>query len=105
MPSGIVTNNALLSNLGPKIPVKFELVGDVISNIDTKITNYGINNAMIEISVNVQLNEQIILPFISKRISYTTNIPIAIKLIQGTIPNYYFNGMNKSSPNVFIPVE
>jgi len=39
----------LLSNLGPKIPVKFDLVGEVIINIETKITNYGINNAMMEI--------------------------------------------------------
>ena len=77
----------------------------MISNIETKITNYGINNAMMEISVNIELSEQVILPFVSKKIVYNVNIPIAIKLIQGTVPNYYFNGLSRNSPNVFIPME
>lgn len=105
IPSGVISSNSLLSNLGPKIPVKFDLVGEVISNIETKITNYGINNAMMEISVNIELSEQVILPFVSKKIVYNVNIPIAIKLIQGTVPNYYFNGLSRNSPNVFIPIE
>lgn len=105
IPSGIVFNNALLSNLGPKIPVKLNLIGDIISNVKTKVTNYGINNAMIEVSVIMEVTEQVILPFASKRITVTTNIPIAIKLIQGSIPGYYFNGMDKLSPNLTIPVE
>ncbi|MFA5604022.1 MAG: sporulation protein YunB [Bacilli bacterium] len=105
IPSGIIAKNALLSNLGPKVPVRFNLVGEVISRINTNITNYGINNAMIEISIDIELNEQVILPFVSKKIIYNTSIPIAIKLIQGTVPNYYFNGLNKSSPNVLVPVE
>lgn len=103
--SGVISSNSLLSNLGPKIPVKFDLVGEVISNIETKITNYGINNAMMEISVNIELSEQVILTFVSKKIVYNVNIPIAIKLIQGTVPNYYFNGLSRNSPNVFIPME
>lgn len=105
IPSGIIFNNALLSNIGPKIPVKLNLVGDIVSNINTKVTNYGINNAMIEVSVNMELNEQVLLPFLSKKINLTTNIPIAIKLIQGTVPNYYFNGIDKNSPNIAIAVE
>jgi len=105
IPSGIIFNNTLLANLGPRIPVRFDLIGEVISNIGTKITNYGINNAMMEISVNIELNEQVILPFISKKITYVVNAPVAIKLIQGVVPNYYFNGLAKDSANVFIPIE
>lgn len=105
IPAGVVFKNSLLSNLGPKIPVRLNLNGEVISNIDTKVTNYGINNALMEVSVNIELNEQVILPFISKRVYYNLNIPIAIKLIQGTVPNYYFNGMTKSSPNISLPIE
>lgn len=105
IPSGVIFSNSLLSNLGPKIPVKFNLVGEVISHVNTKITNYGINNAMMEVSVNIELNEQVILPFISKKVMYNVNIPIAIKLIQGVVPNYYLNGINNNSPNLLIPVE
>lgn len=105
IPSGIVFKNALLSNLGPRIPVRLNLIGDVVSNINTKITNYGINNAMMEVNVNIELNEQVILPFVTKQITHTTQVPISIKLIQGIVPNYYFNGIDKNSPNLAIPME
>lgn len=105
IPSGVVFKNSLLSNLGPKIPVKLNLIGDIISNIKTKVTNYGINNALIEVFVDIQISEQIILPFTSKKISVNTIIPLSIKLIQGTVPNYYFNGLNKATPNLILPVE
>ncbi len=105
VPSGLVFNNPLLANIGPKIPVKLSLVGDIVSNVNTKVTNYGINNAMIEVSINVELNEQIILPFVSKKVNLVTNVPVAVKLIQGNVPNYYFNGIDKNSPNIAISVE
>lgn len=105
IPAGVVLKNSLLSNLGPKIPVRLNLNGEVISNIKTNLTNYGINNALMEVSVNIDLNEQVILPFISKKIAYNLNVPVAIKLIQGTVPNYFFNGMTETSPNIALPIQ
>lgn len=105
IPGGMIFKNSLLSNLGPRIPVRLNLVGDVVSNINTKITNYGINNALMEVNVNIELTEQVILPFASKQVPYNVQVPVAIKMIQGTVPNYYFNGMDQKSPNVSIPIE
>ncbi len=105
IPAGVVLKNSLLSNLGPKIPVRLNLNGEVISNIKTNLTNYGINNALMEVSVNIDLNEQVILPFVSKKIAYKLNVPVAIKLIQGTVPNYFFNGMTETSPNIALPIQ
>jgi sporulation protein YunB len=104
IPLGVVLNNVFFSNLGPKIPVKMNLVGSIISGIETKVTNYGINNALIEVFVHLQVNIQVILPFSSEKIKVDTNIPVAIKLIRGKIPSYYSNG-NLSSPLLSIPVE
>ena len=94
IPSGIVFNNSLLTNIGPKIPVRFTLVGDVLSGINTKVTNYGINNALLEVSVNIKLTLKVILPISTKEVNVETNVPIAIKMIQGNVPNYYSNGLN-----------
>lgn len=105
IPTGVVFNNVLLSNLGPKIPVKLNLVGDILSNVHTEVTNYGINNALIEVNVNLELTEQILLPFMSKEIKISVDIPVALKLIQGTVPNYYLNGINQNSASLTIPVE
>ena len=102
IPSGLVFNNVLLSNIGPKIPVKLNLVGDITSNISTSVTDYGINNALIEIIVNIKVYEQVILPYTSKQIEVEIDIPIAIKLLQGETPSYYYNGLNSNliTPNV-----
>ena len=92
IPSGIIFNNALLSNIGPKIPVKLHLLGDVVTSIDTKVTDYGINNAIIEVDLKIVITEQVILPFSDSQIKIVQNVPLAIKLIEGKIPNYYSNG-------------
>ena len=104
IPSGILFDNVLLSNIGPKIPVRFSLTGDIGSKIETKITNYGINNALVETSAKVDINMRMILPFITEYTTISVSIPIIIKLINGTVPEYYFNGLSDSS-NVFaLPV-
>lgn len=100
LPIGLAFSNVLLSNLGPKIPIKLELVGSVLSGIDTKLTNYGINNALIELSLNLEVSLNVILPFVSKRETIKTKIPLAIKLLNGKIPEYYLNGYLSSPINV-----
>ena len=97
-------NNFLLNNRGPKIPVKLKILGDMEIKTDTKVTNYGINSAIIEISLDVTIKEKVILPITTKEITVTGTTPIAIKLIQGTVPNYYADGINKSQ-TFSIPLE
>lgn len=103
VPLGVIFKNSFLSNLGPKIPVRLHLIGNIISGVETKITNYGINNAMIEVYVHLQVNLQVVLPFISDNIQIDTLVPIAMKLIQGNVPEYYAG--NLSSPILSIPIQ
>lgn len=100
VPSGIIFNNGLLSNIGPKIPIKLSLIGDIVADIVTDITDYGINNAIIQISVKVTVSEQVIFPYDTSSIKIEATIPIAVKLIQGNIPEYYFNGNNTPSLSI-----
>lgn len=104
IPSGIVFKNPILTNLGPKVPVKLNLVGDIATDVKTTVTDYGINSALLEVVVYVQVTEQVILPFASKRITVEMNVPIAMKLIGGAVPNYYFNGIgNNTSTAIPVP--
>lgn len=105
IPSGMVFHNTFLNNLGPKIPVRFSLTGDIVSKVNTKVTNYGINNALLEVNADVTITERMILPFLSKNISTTVTVPIVIKMIQGTVPDYYFNGIDKNSNLVTLPIQ
>lgn len=105
VPTGIIFGKSILYNIGPKIPVRISLVGDIISNVDTEITSYGINNALIEITVNISVIEQVMLPFASKKVTVSTNVPIAIKLVQGAVPEYYLNGDVSGSKILSVPVD
>lgn len=105
IPFGLVYKNALLSNLGPKIPVRLNVMGDITSNIKTKVTNYGINNALVEVFIDIKIDEQVILPFTSKKVTIKSNIPVALKIIEGSVPNYYFNGMQNTSPIISLPTK
>ena len=105
IPSGVVFNNSLLANLGPKIPVKLSLIGDIVSNVNTKVTNYGINNALIEVSIYVQVESRVILPFITDTVIVETEIPVAMKLVQGIVPDYLLGGLTNSSVPIKVPNE
>jgi sporulation protein YunB len=103
IPLGVVTSNAFLSNLGPRVPVKLNLIGSVASNVDTKISEYGINNALIEVFIKIDVTEKINLPLSSKNTTVSSNIPVAMKIMQGKIPSYYSDGMSQSSPIFTLP--
>ncbi len=105
VPMGVVTNNSILSNIGPEIPIRLHYIGDVNSNITTKITQYGINNALVEVGVKLEMTAQIILPFVTDKMVLDCEIPIAIKMIQGKVPNYYGNNLVKDSSLYSIPLE
>ena len=106
VPMGIITNNVLLSNIGPKIPVKINLVGNVVSSIETTVKNYGINNSIVHVFAKVEVTEEVIIPFQTKRVKVVNNIPVAMKIIEGKVPEYYSNGeLNKSSNIISLPIE
>lgn len=105
IPLGIITDTTILSNLGPTIPIKIALNGEISGNISTKITNYGINNALLETIINLEINQLVMLPVASSEMSVTTSVPIAMKLVQGIVPTYYFNGIDKNSNTINVPIE
>lgn len=103
IPSGAVFNNTILANIGPKVPVRLNLVGSITSNITAKTTNYGINNALIEVYVDIKVTLEVILPYTKRKTSVETSIPIALKMIQGLVPSYYSGA--STNPSLSIPIE
>lgn len=95
VPSGVVFGNAFLANAGPKIPVKIKYSGNVGLDVKTKVKSYGINSALIEVYVYIEVTQRTILPFQSKDIKLTSEIPIVMKVIKGAVP-YYLSGTNNS---------
>lgn len=97
IPLGQATNNALIGNLGPRVPVRFYVVGEVQTDVKETIQQYGINNALIEIAVEIVVNVEVVIPFSTQTATVKNTIPIAIKAVQGQVPSYY-NGSGAGSP-------
>ena len=102
IPIGVALGNSLLNNIGPKVPVKLNFIGDIESNIKTKTTNYGINNALIQVYVIISVDIEVVLPLISKKTSISTEIPLIIKSVQGNVPEFYSGG---NTPSISIPID
>ncbi|MDQ0159519.1 sporulation protein YunB [Alkalibacillus salilacus] len=102
IPIGQATNNALLANLGPQVPVNFRIIGDVQSDVERRVTEYGINNALIELDIFIQANVQVVIPFATKTTTVETHVPVSIGVIQGEVPDFYNQG-GGSSPDISIP--
>ena len=87
--------------MGPKIPVKVKYSGNVGLDVKTKVSEYGLNSALIEVYVYVEVTQRTIIPFQSKDIKLTSEIPIIMKVVKGKIPSY-ISGINK---NYSLPME
>lgn len=103
IPLGMATKMTLLSNLGPEIPVRLEILGDVTSDLETKIVETGINNTYLEVYINVRVRMNVIIPLVEEPIEVINQIKIGDWFHPGKVPQYY-NGTGKgnSTPS-FIP--
>ena len=88
---GSATGNPFFANIGPKIPLNLISLGDATAEITTNITEYGMNNALIQVSINLQATTIIQMPFLSKEVTIKNTIPLTMEIIQGIIPGYYLN--------------
>ncbi len=89
IPYGIIYNNSILSNLGPKIPYRIYMVGNTNNDTKINIEEYGINSSKVEVVLNISVNMQVLLPFSSENFAVNKSIILDSKIIQGKVPNYY----------------
>lgn len=100
VPLGSTLNNFYFYNLGPKVPVKINFIGTVLTNLETKVTNYGLNNALVEVFVYIEFSCDIVAPFKTESVKLKYDAVIASMMIEGEVPNFY-NGSLERSSNVY----
>lgn len=102
IPLGKATNNVLLANSGPNIPVQFTAIGDIVTDVVWTQKPLGINNTWIEASIRVVVNVQIIIPFGTKVTTVQEDIPIGTFLHEGEVPQFFNNG-GAGAPAIELP--
>lgn len=91
VPLGVLFSNPVLVSVGPKVPIRVLLSGQVESDLVTTIKQYGINNVLLEIKVKIVVSEKVVFPFSSKYIDVDFEFPLVIELISGKVPENYLN--------------
>lgn len=105
VPLGQATNIPLLGNLGPKIPIRFHVIGNVQSDVKYEITEFGINNAMVDVSIVIEVTVQVIVPLATKSTKIKRKIPVALGIIRGQVPQIYTKGEGNTQPSVEVPLQ
>lgn len=101
---GQVTNMPLLGNLGPKIPIRFHIIGDAQANVVPYIKEFGINNAYVEVNIILKVQVKIVVPLATKTAFVEQTIPVAIGLVQGPVPQVYSSGEG-GTPSIEVPLQ
>lgn len=104
IPIGQATGNTVLANLGPKIPVHFEIVGSLQSDVVHEVEEFGVNGALFEIYIPVEVSIRIVVPFSTETSTINTRVFIDSRVIMGDVPDFY-SGSEQGGPSISIPKE
>lgn len=105
LPMFISSDSVLLANLGPKVYFKVHFVGSLLTNIRSQITDYGLNNALVELYVTIKITEELVAPVTKKSQEIEYDVLIASKVINGRIPSFYGGMIVEESSLLSIPIE
>lgn len=89
VPFFLGSNKVFLNNLGPKIPVLINFNESLLTNLKTKVTNYGFNNALLEIYITVEMHKLIISPMSEKTEKFYYDVLISALVVNGSVPKFY----------------
>lgn len=86
IPIGYASNNLAVKNIGPKININLEQIGNVTNNYESVFEGAGINQTIHKIYLNVSMKLKVAIPLNSKDIEITCKIPVSETIIVGKIP-------------------
>lgn len=97
VPFFIASDNIIISSLGPKIKFKYEVIDNVKGKIKTKVTDFGVNNALVEMYFELEIGYLVVIPMNKKESVLKTEILISSKIINGKVPTFYGKNIFKES--------
>lgn len=98
LPIGMMyKNNMLVNGMGFKVPIKVKILTDVNLSLKTKVSDYGLNNVLVELYVVVNVSNEMIASGSVKQFGETYEIVVASKIVMGKVPMYYGGSIEKSS--------
>ena len=90
IPTSKAFNNSVISSLFVEIPVRYRMAGKICSQIVSEISEYGINNALVEVKMKIEADFQIITPIMSDQKNIQVYVPLSMQLLEGKVPNIFY---------------
>ena len=78
-----------LSNVKMKVDCSSLLYYEV--KLVSDVSEYGINSSLVSLSLAISINYQVMIPFIYKDVSNHVEIPLALEIINGEVPEVLFS--------------
>lgn len=91
LPLSIILGENLFNKMGPNISLRILPVGKYECDIISSVSEYGINNSLFEIYINVSVLIETIVPLQKVESKVNCKIPLVVQIIQGEVPRYYYN--------------
>lgn len=97
IPLGSLTNYYLLSSVGPLIPITIIPISVVTCEMEETFESAGINQVLHKIQLKIGVNMHYRGYSLDERERIETIVPIAETIISGNVPQYYGNGLIKTT--------
>lgn len=94
VPLGYLTNNIAFYNMGPNITVKMKQIGNINTEYESVFESAGINQTRHKIYLKVTTTLRVVVPFNSRDIKVSSEIPVSDTIIVGKIPETAINMNN-----------
>ena len=89
IPLGYFTGIFFLQSTGPKLSFEYLIENRTLCSYDIKTTSLGINNALIELILNIQCVGIIFIGFEKIEINIHQTLPISLDYIEGNVPQFF----------------
>ena len=97
VPLFLGSDNIFLNNIGPRIPIVVNFNETFLTNVKTKVTNYGFNNALLEVYITVEMQKLMITPLKKDNSKFHYNILVSSLVVNGSVPEFYGGTYESSS--------
>lgn len=91
IPIGTLTGIEILSGLGPSIPLKISVVGNVSTEFKSDFKDAGINQTIYQIYLHIHTKMSVVIPGCCCSDDFETSVLVSETIILGTVPNTYFS--------------
>ena len=95
--SSLINDVMMFNSLGIKIPMKINVLNDVRVNFKTRVESYGINSILVELYLVMDVKSWFVNPFNDVTFGETYEYVLSSKIINGSVPMYYGENIEKSS--------